>query len=243
MVKLYLAQDNRIREAFAEEAFPFLRSKDHVISMVGAGGKTSLLYWMANYYSKKNVKTLVTTTTHVYQPMEGYVSGEKELLERWAQHQYAVVGEVADEHKLTMLPNGQLRKYMALAEISLLEADGAKRMSCKVPNENEPVLVQECDIVIGVMGLDVVGRPLKEACFRQEQAEKLLGVTPEHRLTEEDMAAILLSERGTRKDVGCRDYYIVLTKCENQQRRETGRIILELLQERGMARAVLADLR
>lgn len=47
----------------------------------------------------------------------------------------------------------------------LLEADGAKRMPCKVPAAHEPVLLPESDIVLTVAGLSALGRPLREVCF------------------------------------------------------------------------------
>ena len=61
----------------------------------------------------------------------------------------------------------------------LLEADGAKRMPCKVPAAHEPVLLPESDIVLAVAGLSALGRPLREVCFRLEQACALLGAAPE----------------------------------------------------------------
>ena len=71
------------------------------------------------------------------------------------------------------------------------------------------------DLVIGVVGMDALGLPLSKACFRIEQVKALLGKSQEHLLTEADMAKILLSDRGTRKNVGKRTYYIVLNKCLN----------------------------
>ncbi|BDM64850.1 selenium-dependent hydroxylase accessory protein [Shewanella sp. NFH-SH190041] len=39
-----------------------------VISLIGAGGKTSTLFWLANQYRQRQLSVLVTTTTKMYLP-------------------------------------------------------------------------------------------------------------------------------------------------------------------------------
>ena len=46
-------------------AFPFLKEKNHVVSIIGGGGKTTLLYEMAGFCVKNDQKVLVTTSTHI----------------------------------------------------------------------------------------------------------------------------------------------------------------------------------
>ena len=47
-----------------ENDFPFLTEKGHIVSLVGGGGKTTLMYAMAAHCVRKNWHVLVTTTTH-----------------------------------------------------------------------------------------------------------------------------------------------------------------------------------
>ena len=42
---------------------------------------------------------------------------------------------------------------MELSDLVLIEADGSKRLPCKVPADHEPVLLPESDIVVAVLGL------------------------------------------------------------------------------------------
>ena len=49
-------------------AFPFLKEKNHVVSIIGGGGKTTLLYEMTGFCVKNDQKVLVTTSTHIYRP-------------------------------------------------------------------------------------------------------------------------------------------------------------------------------
>lgn len=236
MPKIYLRKQNDFMgEASMEEAFPFLCEKKHIISLVGGGGKTTLMYALAEEYRKMGRKTLVTTTTHILRPESAvFAQNEPEIRRLWKSGQIAVAGCPAPEGKLAMLEENQLRRYCSLADAVLIEADGAKRMPCKVPGEQEPVILAECDIVIGVLGLDSVGQTLEEACFRTKEAVKLLGVSPQHVLSETDLAAVLSSTRGTRKGAGDRDYYVVLNKCDNDLRKESGQKILQSLLQNGI---------
>ena len=84
---------------------------------------------------------------------------------------------------------------MAQADAVFLEADGAKHFPCKAPAEQEPVLLPQSDIVLAVAGLSALGHPLKECCFRLEQACMLLGIPPEACLTPELLAQLLASEQ------------------------------------------------
>ena len=44
-------------------AFPFLKEKNHVVSIIGGGGKTTLLYEMAGFCVKNDQKVPVTVSS------------------------------------------------------------------------------------------------------------------------------------------------------------------------------------
>lgn len=217
------------------EAFPFLQEKGHTVSLVGAGGKTSLMFALAEQACRLGRRVLVSTTTHIFQPQDGYVQSLSQAAARWAAHRYAVVGQPAPGGKLSMLPPEELRRYMDAAELVLLEADGSKRLPLKVPADREPVLLPESDILIAVCGLRSLGAPLEQICFRLEQAQELLGKSStEVIVTEADLVRILTSERGGRKGAGNREYYMVLNQCDDAERlRSAGRIAEHILHKTG----------
>lgn len=217
------------------ERFSFLEEKGHIISFVGAGGKTTWMYRMAEYYSARGYRVLVTTTTHIWIPEgNGWVKSLEEAENKWNKGEYVVVGEEAPNGKLSSMERKKLQSYMKKAEVVLVEADGAKRMPCKVPADHEPVLLPESDIVVGIMGMDSLGKSLKEICFRVDDAERLLGKLREEILTEEDMIEILSSNRGTRKNVGSRHYCVILNKCNDKQRKQAAKRIAKRLREKGI---------
>ena len=96
-----------------EKQFPFLAEKGHVVSLVGGGGKTTLLYAFARHCAAKGWRVLVSTTTHIRQPGENYAADEAALASLWAAGRYAVAGVPAEQGKLTALPPEQLTCWMA----------------------------------------------------------------------------------------------------------------------------------
>lgn len=223
----------------SEKQFPFLAEKGHVVSLVGGGGKTTLLYAFARHCAAKGWRVLVSTTTHIRQPGENYAADEAALASLWAAGRYAVAGVPAEQGKLTALPPEQLTCWMARADMVLLEADGAKRMPCKVPAAHEPVLLPESDIVLAVAGLSALGRPLREVCFRLEQACALLGTAPGTLLTPELLAKLLASEQGERKLVEDRRFSVVLNQADAPARIAAGEQTLALLRKKYEVQGVL----
>ena len=198
------------------EDLPFLGETGHVISLVGGGGKTTLLYALARWYSAQGQRVLVSTTTHIQRPDANYAPDE-------------AAGVPAEGGKLTMPPH--LADWMAEADTVLLEADGAKRHPCKAPAAHEPVLLRSSDIVLAAAGLSAVGKPLQDVCFRLEAACTLLAVPPETPLTPALLAKLLVSEVGGRKCVGTRKFYAVLNQADDAARRAAGEQTLAILKE------------
>jgi probable selenium-dependent hydroxylase accessory protein YqeC len=131
--------------------------------------------------------------------------------------------------KLTAPPQAQLERWMTLADIVLIEADGAKRMPCKAPAAHEPVLLPQCDTVLAVAGLSALRHPLREVCFRAELAAELLCVPQDAQLTPELLANLLASEAGGRKAVGDRSFYVVLNQADTKEQAALARQIADIL--------------
>ena len=225
-----------------EIQFPFLAEKGHVVSLVGGGGKTTLLYAMAGHCARKGWRVLVSTTTHIQCPQNGrWAKTDVEVQALWAGNSYAVVGTPAPQGKLTAPLEADLARWMAQADAVFLEADGAKRFPCKAPAEHEPVLLPQSDIVLAVAGLSALGRPLKECCFRLEEVCSLLGVPPETCLTPELLAQLLASEQGGRKLVGNRKFYAVLNQADTLQNLLLGKQLLCILQQKYQVNGVLTQ--
>ena len=211
------------------EALPFLREKGHVVSLVGGGGKTTLLYGMARLCAAEGQRVLVSTTTHIQRPSANYAPDEAARDALWQAGTYAVAGAPAENGKLTQPPG--LSGWMAGADTVLLEADGAKHHPCKAPAAHEPVLLRSSDIVLAAAGLSAVGKPLQDVCFRLEAACALLAVPPETPLTPALLAKLLAREAGGRKSVDTRKFYAVLNQADDAARHAAGEKTLKILKE------------
>ena len=270
-----------------EQKFPFLREKGHVVSLIGGGGKTTLLYALSAYCTAKGWRVLTTTTTHIRKPVNvpwiavneeektaslecessecktsvgikcvcentAWENAGKERDRLWQQGTYVVAGTPAPHEKLTILPEAIRIEWISDADITFLEADGAKCLPCKFPAAHEPVILPQSDIVLAVAGLSALYRPLGEVCFRAELAieawnrdvceygdaaypkegKRLLKEVPiskDTSLTPELLAWLLGSENGARKDISGRSFFVVLNQADTSERREDGRKVLDIL--------------
>lgn len=196
----------------------------HIISLVGGGGKTTIMYELAEYFAEQGKRVVVLTTTHIWLPRakngtnavaREYATTLQELEKLWWHGQYGIIGSLEAGTGKLIAPAEKLQnEALQACDVALIEADGAKQMPCKLPAEHEPVLLENSDIVIAVAGLDALGKSLEEGCFRWQLGQKLFASSCNLLLDETKLAQILLSEQGSPKAVGSRAYYIALNKCD-----------------------------
>lgn len=125
-----------------------IRLPEHaIISVVGAGGKTSLIFAWARELADAGKSVVITTTTHMYRP------------ERMEEGNIRIV--VSDDperpDKVTAPPAEILESLREKADVVLIEADGSRRMPLKWPADREPVIPDYTDITVCVAGLSALG--------------------------------------------------------------------------------------
>jgi probable selenium-dependent hydroxylase accessory protein YqeC len=185
-----------------------------VISLVGAGGKTTLMFRMARELAAAGETVLTTTTTRIYRP-EAAQSAHvvvaaspsavlpalaREL--RQSRHVTAAAGCVPEGEKLTGYTPETVDALRAAGLFGwiLVEADGAARRPLKAPAAHEPVIPACTDWVIAVVGLAAVGRPLDARwVFRPERFGALAGISAGEPVTPEAVATVLLHPQGMMK--------------------------------------------
>ena len=213
--------------------------RSRVTALVGGGGKTSLLCALGRRAAGQGKRVILTTTTHLRRPDElPLCRSWADCGEQWRRGSFALWCGDRGGEKLEALSREDFTRAL-VADLVLVEADGARMLPCKVPADHEPAIPKEAELVLGVMGLDAWDRPIREVCHRWELACERLGCTPEHRLTAEDMARILCSDWGTARNTEGRSYFPVLNKCDNEERRRAGEEILRLLWETKRMRGIL----
>lgn len=194
----------------------FTDGKKHTICLVGGGGKTTVMYELAAAWAACGRRVLVLTSTHILCPADGSFAADVPAVQNlWQQGRYAVIGTPElSTGKLTAPPQDLYKALKLQADVILCEADGSKHHPCKAPAAHEPVLLPDSDIVLAVVGMDALGNSLQQACQRPQPAAAFLGCSLDSVIDEQMLAALLLSDQGSRKNVGTRTYYIVLNKCD-----------------------------
>lgn len=243
-------------------------NKKNIISFVGGGGKTSLIYELGNELSALGKKVIITTTTHMFMPKSNAVlTGKKDdIIKLLYSENVIAVGMLCDEKdtkfrhnqlknvqtldkikeaglkKISGLPKEMAISLIELADFVLVEADGSKRLPLKIPAEHEPVILEGSNLVVGVCGIDAIGKSIKEICHRSNLVSKFLNTDEEHIIKESDIAKILLSDKGQRKDVKC-DYKVIVNKVDTRDRLEIAKNISHEFSKLGVDKIILTTFR
>ena len=209
-----------------------------LVALVGAGGKTSTLYALARQGVDEGKTVVITTTTHILpHPALPLAGSLEELAALLADHPAATWGRYALSDKLS--GGGPPAEALAVADLVLVEADGARLHPLKAPADHEPVIPPEAHAVVALAGLDCIGRPIGAICHRPERVCALLGVGMDHVLTPANVAAVLSHPQGGRKGVGgSMAFRVLLNKADTPERAAWGREIQDILARQGIFSAV-----
>jgi probable selenium-dependent hydroxylase accessory protein YqeC len=177
-----------------------------VVAVAGAGGKTTLCYRLAQEAQEAGLRVLVTTTTHmgtlpeattgpVFVEAEGGELGLAEAL--GSAGRATLLGRRVRPDKLEGVLPERVDALAPLADLVVVEADGARGRSLKVPAAHEPVVPSSATLLVVVAALDVLGRPLdEEAVHRVGLVGAMAGVPAGAPVDETAVAAALRAPGG-----------------------------------------------
>lgn len=165
-----------------------------VVTIYGAGGKTSVMETLARELAARGQRVIQTTTTKIFRP-EGVpvVIGQdfKTISERLRgeiqSSGAAVLGSaLLPENKLSGIdpawPEALLENQ--IADYVIVEADGSAHKPIKGYASYEPVFPTRSDLLIPVLGIEAIGMPVNDNnVHRREAFCKLTGAQPNERLT------------------------------------------------------------
>ena len=200
------------------DTFKIHSQREHVIAMVGGGGKTSLIFRLADELTDRKKKVIITTTTHMaWEPDRPFAPADapEEVRNQVLKYGYTVTGHyLLEDGKLGGCSQAELDELIPLADVLLVEADGAKRKPLKVPREYEPVIPLQTDLVIGVIVLDCLGGRICDVAHRPEEVADFLKKDILDRITEEDLVQIALSEKALKKGTKNGEYLVYFNKTD-----------------------------
>lgn len=155
--------------------------KGHIVSIVGAGGKTSLMFSLAEEL-RYNHKVLVTTTTKIYVPnrlqydfMYMWSTNNKNYISNSCKGIYVYGNYINLENKIIGVNFSYLKNMYEYFDYILIEADGSKRKPIKGWNDDEPIVYNQTDKTIGVLDITIIGKKVTE--YNIHRLDKFIEIT------------------------------------------------------------------
>jgi probable selenium-dependent hydroxylase accessory protein YqeC len=197
------------------------------VAVVGAGGKTTLCWRLAQVLAATGERAIFTTTTRIWQPADGVFDRlclgplDEALRQlhaavgwRTACLAQAVEGQpdaapVYDaampcvRTKLVGFPAEAIAAIRAATSATLLvEADGARGLLIKAPGLHEPAIPPCADLVCVLASLDAVGCPLDgQTAHRAERIAQLTGASVAEPITPATLVTLLTHPEGGLKQI------------------------------------------
>jgi len=195
-------------------------------AIVGAGGKTSVLFSLARSLKSP---VIVTTTTHLgiwqlrYADRAFSINSEATLRKAFDRLAAGVNVFTTPETKPGRVGGLSAENLALLKGLSderqlpvLIEADGARSKPAKAPGEDEPVIPDWVNVVIVVAGLNVLGKKLSdEWVFRADMFARLSGLPHGALIDADALCRMLLHQDGGLKHIPANaDRIVVLTHAD-----------------------------
>lgn len=227
-----------------------------VISLVGGGGKTTLMFSWGRELVQRRPGVILTTTTKIWEPepspdfisllFSDFIPLQKRIAKNLSSHPCLLIARSRlPDGKLEGLPAEWIEKIMEIPCVThiLVEADGAKGHPLKAPREGEPVVPLNTTLLVPVVGIDALGCPLDENhVFRWKRAGEILQ-KPKGTILNEGMIARLLAATLKGRPEGVRVIPFI-NKIESpkdlEKGRELGQALLRLPDPK-MKRVVLGQ--
>lgn len=221
-----------------------------VISVTGAGGKTSLIFSWAGEIAAAGKKVVIMTTTHMLHPESAgdiytgraviyhsdYKAGPAALAEYFAEIDALLRSDKilmlaskdpANERKVISPPKEIFDYALSAADVVLIEADGSRGMPLKVPKSHEPVVPEYSHATVCVAGLSSLGKRARDVLYGPEDMPES-GRLASVEVDEAFIAALMSSPSGGAKDAAG-EFRVYLNQADTPELQEKAAHISELL--------------
>ncbi len=197
------------------------------VAVVGAGGKTTLCWHLAQALAASGERAIFTTTTRIWQPAAGAfdclclgpLDEALRQLRAAAGWRMACLAQAVEGQpdpspiheaavpclrtKLIGFPTEAVAAIKAATGATLLvEADGARGLLIKAPGPHEPAIPPCADLVCVLASLDALGRPLDDkVAHRAERIAQLTHTPLADPITPATLIALLAHPEGGLKHI------------------------------------------
>ena len=217
------------------------------------------MYQLARELTTKGMRVITTTTTKIFPPHASesprliIAENEEHLLKKTREalqsENQVTVAEKNVGPKLKGLSPALIDTIseQEIADVILIEADGAKHCPLKAPNETEPVIPSSTTWTLVVVGLDGIGKKnIQEHVFRPEYFSRLAGIKEGETITPDAVARVIFHPEGlvrsTPKDTGI---IIILNQGEIAKGLDAGRELAQFImqtQNNAIAKVLITSL-
>ena len=186
--------------------------REHV-ALVGGGGKTTLMFALAEQILRAGHKVITTTTTKIKRreaimaPSQIFAFPDtfwhQELKQGLKRNRHTfIAGRLLNSEKVKGI-SPELADILYLCQeidYLIVEADGAAGKPIKAPAHHEPVVPLTATLVVAMVGLDALEKPFDERfVFRTSLFEKLTGLRQGETITQDTIIKIFESSEGLFK--------------------------------------------
>ncbi|MDL5361140.1 selenium cofactor biosynthesis protein YqeC [Halalkalicoccus sp. NIPERK01] len=216
-----------------------------VTCVVGAGGKKTTLYALANALDRAVVTATVRIPIFDPHVARVVVTGDPAgAIERNAEWPLGVVPEREGDDRYRGYDPEVLDGLAERTDVPLfVKADGARMREFKAPGDREPQVPERADAVLPIASVHAVGKHLTEGVVhRPERVAAIAGIDLGEEITTDTVAAVLASPEGGLKDVPADATAIpLLNKVDDREDEAVAREIARSIHERAdVERVVLA---
>ena len=223
-----------------------LGSSGSLVSIVGGGGKSALLFALGEACEGRVV---LSTTTRIFAAQMSRARACVSLAEARFESLWPgcgsgllVVGEVAGE-KARGVDAAEPASWLARSDVDhvVVEADGSRMRPTKLPAEHEPVIARGSTHVAIVAGIDALDGTSEERCHRPERVREMLGKPGSAVLGADDLGKLLAASEGGCKQVpAAARAIVVLNKVESDAQFEQARRVAARIFEQARVERVIA---
>lgn len=207
--------------------------ENSVISIVGAGGKSTLMYTLAQEL-RRDYKCLVTTTTKIYLPYKeqfDYIAvGTEEFNKlKYSPNNgiYVYGSSINDENKLIGVNPVELEIDIPNFQYLLIEADGSKRKPIKGWNSTEPVILNATTNTIGVISIEAIGNKInRDNVFRIKEFLDITDAVENEIISEANMVSLIFHNQGLFKN-SKGEKVLFINKVESQEHERLAEKLIE----------------
>ena len=200
-----------------------------LVCFVGAGGKKTTFYRIA---AEHPGRVGITATVHIpffpkSIPAHPIIAREDALLpallEASGRHEKLIFARPSDKHgRFAGLPASLVSETHTRVgfDLTLVKADGARSRWIKAPNESEPRIPHDADVVICVVSAQAIGAPLSERiAHRVDRIEAICGVRAGESIRPAHVACLLASEEGGLRGAGSARVVPVINMVDDEKSR------------------------